>query len=81
MDYLYEIHLHTSGVSLCGQSAGAEMAREYKRQGYTGVIVTDHFLNGNCRVPKYLSWPGRVEGLMTGYKGCKEQGRRMGTAL
>lgn len=81
MNYLYETHFHTSEVSLCGRGAGVEMIKEYKNQGYAGVIVTDHFLNGNCRVPKRLPWPERVEGLMAGYEACKEQGRQMGLSV
>ena len=45
--YLYETHMHTSEGSACGQSAGAEMARAYAENGYTGIIVTDHFFYGN----------------------------------
>ena len=39
MLYKYETHCHTSQVSRCAKSTGAEMARKYKEIGYTGIIV------------------------------------------
>ena len=54
--YLYETHMHTSEGSACGQSAGAEMARAYAENGYTGIIVTDHFFYGNTAADRRLPW-------------------------
>ena len=56
MFYKYETHLHTSEVSKCAHNTGAEMARAYKKAGYTGIFVTDHFFNGNCAIPE--NWAG-----------------------
>ena len=44
MFYKYETHLHTSEVSKCARSTGAEMARAFNKAGYAGIFVTDHFL-------------------------------------
>ena len=52
--FLYETHMHTSQGSACAHSTGEEMARAYHERGYTGIIVTDHFFNGNSAVPKDL---------------------------
>ena len=44
--YIYETHLHTSEGSACGVTTGAEAVRAYKKIGYSGIFVTDHFFNG-----------------------------------
>lgn len=74
----YETHLHTSETSKCGNSSGAECALFYKRLGYTGVFVTDHFLNGNTTVPEDLPWAERVELFCHGYHVTAEKGREIG---
>ena len=54
--YKYEPHLHTKEASACAILTGAEQARLYKDLGYSGIIVTDHFFNGNTCIPKHLPW-------------------------
>ncbi len=44
MGYLYETHLHTCLASACGISTGKEHVRYYKDLGFTGIMMTDHFL-------------------------------------
>jgi histidinol phosphatase-like PHP family hydrolase len=56
MKYLYETHLHTVQSSACGQSEGRSYIRGYKDLGFTGIIVTDHFYNGNSAVNRQLPW-------------------------
>ena len=46
MPYIYETHMHTCQASACGASTGAEQARFYREQGYTGIIITAHFTGG-----------------------------------
>ena len=76
--YQYETHLHTSEASACGVSSGAEMAVAHKEKGYDGVIVTDHFFNGNTAVPRDLPWAERVERFCLGYRHCRETGEKIG---
>ncbi len=78
MSYKYETHMHTSEGSACGRSTGAEMARSYKEQGYTGIFVTDHFFNGNCAVDRSLPWAEKVELFCKGYEYAKEEGEKIG---
>jgi len=74
--YTYETHLHTSTASACGKSKGFEYVSLYKELGYAGIIVTDHFFNGNCGVPKDLPWEERVSLFCKGYEEAKEEGDR-----
>lgn len=76
MPYLYETHLHTCQASLCGSSKGADYISYYKQLGYSGIIVTDHFFNGNCAVPKALSWEDKVALFCKGYEDAKAEGDR-----
>ena len=76
--YLYETHCHTSEVSRCSHITGAELAEFYKSAGYDGIIITDHFFNGNCAVPNVLPWKTRVELFTRGWKSAKKRGDEIG---
>jgi hypothetical protein len=76
--YLYETHLHTFPVSKCAISGGADYIHSYKEKGYTGIIVTDHFFNGNCALSRKLPWEEWVNRFCQGYEEAKEEGGRQG---
>lgn len=76
--YIYETHLHTSQSSACGQVDGAQMARLYKNAGYTGVVITDHFLGGNTAVDPNLPWEQWVDDFCKGYEAAKQEGDKIG---
>ena len=78
MAYLYETHLHTAGISKCAVSGGADYIAGYKDMGYSGLIVTDHFYNGNSALPKNISWQEWVNRFYRGYEEAKEEGERQG---
>lgn len=79
--YLYETHLHTSEASACAISTGAEQARRYKESGYAGIIVTDHFFNGNTSIPAGLPWDKRVDLFYKGYENAKNEGDKIGLSV
>ena len=72
MSYIYETHLHTSEASKCGKVSGGDYIQYMIEQGYNGIIVTDHFFNGNSAVPKDLPWNERVAMYVSGYKAAKK---------
>lgn len=76
--YLYETHMHTSEASACARSTGAEMARAYAEAGYTGIIITDHFVGGNTAVDRSLPWSDWVERYCLGYEHAKAAGDILG---
>ena len=78
MSYLYETHLHTCLGSACGISTGREHVHFYKDQGYTGIIITDHFFGGNTRVPRNLPWAERIDLFCSGYEDALEEGLKVG---
>ncbi len=78
MEYKIETHLHTSQASACAVSTGAEMAVAHKQKGYDGIIITDHFFNGNTAIDRKLPWEERVELFCKGYEDAKAEGDKIG---
>lgn len=76
--YLYEMHCHSAESSGCAKTPGAKMAEAYKRLGYTGLFITDHFLNRNTPVPSYKRWPERMDIFCRGYELAKQRGDELG---
>ena len=75
--YLYETHAHSSNGSLCGKCAPEELVRAYKKAGYTGLILTDHFVRGNTSVPRDLDWDTRMHMYYNAYLKAKEEGDKL----
>ncbi len=75
--FKYETHLHTSEVSACAVSTGAQMVRAHYEAGYSGIIITDHFFNGNTSIPRNLPWEKRVELFCAGYENALEEARNL----
>lgn len=78
MHYLYETHAHTREVSACAQSSAAELVRFYRDIGYSGICITDHFLNGNTRVPRNIPWHERIDMFCSGYEAALAEGEKLG---
>jgi hypothetical protein len=78
MSFLYETHLHTCQSSACGVSEGRDYIRKYLDLGYTGIIVTDHFFNGNTRINRNLPWKEWAARFCRGYEDTRRAGERLG---
>lgn len=78
--YKYETHMHTAETSACASAAGEQQARRYKELGYDGIIITDHFFNGNCHesIKNCKDWYKKVDMFMSGYDAAKAEGDRIG---
>lgn len=79
--FKFDAHVHTSEGSACAQTTGAEMADAYKEKGYSGIIITDHFFNGNSSVPRELPWEEKIELLCKGYEHAKKRGDEIGLTV
>lgn len=81
--FKYETHLHTTVSSRCSKFTPEEIVAHYIKNGYTGVFVTDHFLNGNTTVneliPRTAAYRDRVALYLDGYRAVKRAAE--GTAL
>jgi predicted metal-dependent phosphoesterase TrpH len=78
LNYLYETHLHTVQASTCAISPGRDYIRRYKALGYTGIIITDHFYNGNSSISRHLPWRQWVDRFCRGYEEARNEGARHG---
>ena len=76
MSYLYETHMHTSEVSLCGRSTADEMIKSYKEKGFSGVVVTDHFITGNSSCPRDIPWKEKMLYIKKGYDQAAISGQK-----
>ena len=74
--YLYETHVHTHPVSACATSTPEEQVLAYKKRGYDGIIITDHFSGGYFST-KLKKWSETVDFVMSGYERAKKKGNEL----
>lgn len=77
--YLYDTHTHTKETSSCGYLPAAEVVDRYVRNGFSGLVVTDHLH------PEYLSridtehnWDKVIDHYLSGYRAAKARGDEIG---
>jgi hypothetical protein len=75
--FKYETHMHTKEGSACAESTGAQMVRAHYEAGYSGIIITDHFLNGNTTVPRDMPWEERIEMFCAGYENALKEAQNL----
>lgn len=82
--FRYDTHVHTEETSDCGKVKGREVARLYKKAGYQGVVITDHYcaeffggLSG-LFLGHHISWEEKVERFLTGYREALAEGESLG---
>lgn len=78
MSFKLETHLHTSEASACASASGELQAINRKKAGYDGIIVTDHFYRGNCRIDRSLPWEEFIDRFCIGYENAKRKGDEIG---
>ncbi len=76
--YLYETHLHTYPVSKCAHAGVRESLEFYKSQGYQGVFITNHFLDGHINIDRSLPYDERLRFYFSDYQEALEIGREIG---
>lgn len=76
--YKYDTHVHTSETSPCGKVPAAEMIRLYSEAGYSGVVITDHFIKQIFDTQFFKSWDRKVDIYLKGYHAAAEAGKQYG---
>ena len=76
-EYLYETHLHTAPVSKCARAGVRETVEFYKDNGYKGIFITNHFIDGNINIDRSLPYEERINFFFSDY----EEGRRIGDEI
>ncbi len=80
-EHRFDTHVHTSETSICGQIPGAEVSRLYKKAGYSGIVITDHFHSYFFDRFPDLSWPEKTACYLSGYHAALEEGNRIGLTV
>lgn len=75
--YKYETHVHSKEGSACATGSAREMVQAYKREGYAGLVLTNHFIKGNTSVPRNLDWSTRMQMYYDAYLEAKDEGKKI----
>jgi predicted metal-dependent phosphoesterase TrpH len=76
--YKYDTHVHTSQTSSCSRVKGKEIIRLYKKAGYRGLVITDHYCSEYFEYLRETSWYGKIDRFLEGYRDALKEGRRTG---
>ena len=76
--YLYETHCHTSPVSKCARATVRQTLEFYKSQGYRGVFITNHFIDGNVNADKNAMYKELLDFYFSDYKEGKMLEKEIG---
>lgn len=74
--YLTELHLHTKESSSCSEIPAKQMIQEYKKEGYSTIVITDH-----CSETDKLenrSWKEKIDHIFQGFDLAKKYGNELG---
>ena len=75
--FRYETHLHTSPASKCARADVRESLTFYKKLGFDGVFITNHFIDGNIGCDRDLPYEEQIAFYFADY----EEGVRIGQEL
>ncbi len=54
------------------------MVALYKENGYDGIFITDHFVNGSTRTEPHMSWEEKMDIFTLGYRNALAAGKEVG---
>lgn len=81
MNYKYETHLHSSPVSSCAKATLESSLPMYKKRGYDGVFLTNHFPGGNFGGDDSLSPQEKIDFFCSGFFEGLKIARQVGIKL
>lgn len=76
--YRYETHLHTAPVSKCARAGVRETLEFYKSLDYTGVFITNHFIDGNINIDRSLPYEELIDFYFSDYEAALPIGKELG---
>jgi predicted metal-dependent phosphoesterase TrpH len=80
-EFLYETHCHTQISSACATATAEKLVETYLKNGYAGIFITDHFINGNARVnyeKPESSYEEKIAEFVKGYQAVKKAAKGSG---
>jgi hypothetical protein len=81
MEYLIELHCHTSETSSCSAVGGEQLADLYKAKNYNAITVTDHYYKGFFDSLKDIPWEEKIGRYLSGYRNAKKRGEEIGLTV
>lgn len=79
--FRYETHMHTKPVSKCATATVRESVEFYKRIGYAGIFLTNHFLDGNLNIDRSLPYEDRINFFFSDYEEAVRIGNEIGFSV
>lgn len=79
--YLYETHLHTAPASGCARWSPAEAVAYYKKAGYAGIFVTNHFLDDDIPDLRQLPYDQQINLYFADFEAALQAGREVGLSV
>ena len=77
-----DLHVHTRESSICGRTEGRLVAQLYKKAGYDGIVITDHYNRSYFRkFPKSVPWSARIDHFLRGYRAARKEGEEIGLTV
>lgn len=73
-----DLHVHTKDVSTCGRVSAERLVLEYKKAGYNGIVICDHFNKETFDKLEGIRWKTKVNSFLTGYRNAKIAGDKIG---
>lgn len=74
--FKYDMHVHTSEVSVCGRTRAKEVVKMYKNAGYQGLVITDHFNKEYFDKFNNLDWGEKIDRYLKGYYEAYDEGQK-----
>jgi predicted metal-dependent phosphoesterase TrpH len=81
VSFRFDTHVHTSEVSPCAEVPAREVVRLYKRAGYNGIVVTDHYNSWTLENFGVKNWARICDRYLAGYLAAREEGERVGLVV
>lgn len=76
--FRYETHTHTYPVSKCARASVRKTLEDYKRMGYTGLFITNHFLDGNINIDPATPYEEKIRFYCSDYEEAKALSEEIG---
>ncbi len=72
MEYKYELHAHTNAVSRCAGITPEALIEEYKKAGYSGIVITEHYSPMTFNPNEFFNKKKAMNHYLEGYRKAKQ---------
>lgn len=85
MKFKYDLHVHTKEISPCARLSVEEIIDKYIEEGYSGLVLTDHFRKGYFRKCEREEWKEKTKEYFYSYdraiEYCKDKDFYIGLGM